>query len=283
MRLKWYGWLGLGVIIVAEVLMFLRVEPVATWFTPIVWTGYILFADALALHLRGESLIHDRLREFLMMPWLSLALWLIFEVYNLRLMNWYYIGVPRHPALRNLAYGWSFATILPAIFETADWLAGVVRFERWRIAPRRFSPFMWALSFVVGLAFVTVPPALPSRLSRFLFGFVWLGFIFLVEPINYQMGAPSLFRQWEEGRLGDTLRFLTAGAVCGLLWEFWNYWALAKWIYAVPFLSDIKIFEMPVVGFLGFPPFALECFVLYHLTRRLLRGDDLWKSKGPRP
>jgi hypothetical protein len=276
MKLGWYGWLGLGIMVVSEGLLLLRVDPVATWFTPIVWTGYLLFADALALQLRGESLIHDSPREFLMMLWLSLGLWLIFEGYNLRLMNWYYTGVPRQPALRNLAYGWSFATIFPAIFETAGWLGGVLKFERLRVTPRRFSPFLWALSFVVGAACVTVPLALPYRLSRFLFAFVWLGFIFLVEPINYQMGAPSLFRQWEEGRLDDTLRFLAAGAVCGLLWEFWNYWALAKWVYAVPFLSEIKIFEMPVLGYLGFPPFALECYVLYHLVRRLLRGDELW-------
>ena len=276
MKLKWYGWLGLGIVVVAMGLMFLRVDPVATWFTPIAWSGYILLADALALRLRGESLIHDRPREFLMMLWLSLGLWLIFEVYNLRLMNWYYVGVPRHSALQGLAFGWSFATIFPGIFETADWLGGVFKLEGVRIAPRRFSPFLWALSFVVGVAFVTIPPALPYCVSRFLFGFVWLGFIFLIEPINYQMGAPSLFRQWEEGRLGDTLRFLAAGAVCGLLWEFWNYWALAKWIYAVPILSEIKIFEMPVLGFLGFPPFALESYVLYRFARRLLRGDELW-------
>ncbi len=276
MRLKWYGWIGLGIVVVAQGLMFLRVDPVATWFMPIVWSGYILFADALALHLRGESLVHDRPREFLMMLWLSLGLWLIFEVFNLRLMNWYYIGVPRQPGLRNLAYGWSFATIFPGIFETADWLGGLLGFERLRSAPRRFSPFLWALSFVLGAACVTIPLALPSRVSRFLFGFVWVGFILLVEPINCYMGAPSLFRQWEEGRLGDTLRFLAAGAVCGLLWEFWNYWALAKWVYAVPILSEVKVFEMPVVGFLGFPPFALGCYALYHFARRLLRGDDVW-------
>jgi hypothetical protein len=29
----------------------------------------------------------------------------------------------------------------------------------------------------------------------------------------------------------------------------------------------MKVFEMPILGFFGFPPFALECFALYHFLR----------------
>jgi len=32
----------------------------------------------------------------------------------------------------------------------------------------------------------------------------------------------------------------------------------------------VKIFEMPVLGFLGFPPFAVECWVIYIFVRSLL-------------
>ena len=58
---------------------------------------------------------------------------------------------------------------------------------------------------------------------------------------------------------------MAGGFACGALWEFWNYWAGSKWIYSVPFFQNWKIFEMPLLGFLGFPPFALECWILYHL------------------
>ena len=44
----------------------------------------------------------------------------------------------------------------------------------------------------------------------------------------------------------------------------------------MPLLSEIKLFEMPVLGFLGFPPFALECYVLYQFAKTALRGDRLW-------
>jgi hypothetical protein len=280
-RFKWYGWLGLAWMVAAEILMFLQIEPVYHWFTPIIWSGYILFADALVLRLRGQSLLHDRLREFVMMAWLSVFFWLIFELYNLRLANWYYVNVPPNPWLRDLAYLWSFATIFPGLFETAEWIGALLNIdlEKPSIPPRRFGGW-WTVSVVVGLAFLTIPPLLPYEISRFLFGFVWLGVIFFLDPINQRLGAPSLIAEWEQGRLGRSLALLGGGAVCGLLWECWNYWAGAKWIYAVPILSDIKLFEMPVLGFLGFPPFCLECYIVYQFARRVLWGR-VWAPTGP--
>jgi hypothetical protein len=59
------------------------------------------------------------------------------------------------------------------------------------------------------------------------------------------------------------LRLLLGGMMIGLLWEALNIGARAKWIYTVPGLEEFKLFEMPVLGFFGFPPFALECFVLW--------------------
>jgi hypothetical protein len=65
---------------------------------------------------------------------------------------------------------------------------------------------------------------------------------------------------------------MLAGLICGLMGEFWNYWAGSRWIYSVPFFGEWKVFEMPVLGFLGFPPFALECWVLYHLIQAVLHS-----------
>jgi hypothetical protein len=59
------------------------------------------------------------------------------------------------------------------------------------------------------------------------------------------------------------------------VWEFWNYWARTKWIYTVPILAEVRIFEMPVPGYLGFPAFALECFAMYAIARRLI-----WRGRG---
>ncbi|HEY72720.1 MAG: hypothetical protein DRJ03_20965 [Chloroflexi bacterium] len=279
MRLKWYGWLGLGIVIVAEICLFARQPFVATWFTPIVWSGYILFADALALRLRGHSLLHDRPREALMMTWISVGCWLLFEVYNLRLQNWGYVGVPERPLERDWAFLWSFATIMPGLFETADVLAGLGFLRDLKTRPRALSPLALAGMIVAGLACVAIPPLLPVPVARYTFGLVWLGFIFLLEPINMQLGVHSPLAEWARGDPRPALRLLGAGMVCGFLWEFWNFWAAAGWRYFVPWPLDFGVyyFRMPVLGLLGFPPFAWESWAMFQLLKRALRGDVLWK------
>ena len=107
--------------------------------------------------------------------------------------------------------------------------------------------------------------------SRYLAAPVWLGFIFLLDPINARLGAASLFADARAGRFDRLINLAASGLLCGLLWEFWNYWSRAKWHYTVPIMEHVKLFEMPLPGFLGFPAFALECFTMYVFVRQLAR------------
>ena len=94
---------------------------------------------------------------------------------------------------------------------------------------------------------------------------LWVGLIYLLDPINLRTGGPSLLGDWRAGRYGRTAALMLGGATCGLLWEFWNYWAIAKWTYHLPFLGAMqgyRYFEMPLLGFMGFLPFACECWVM---------------------
>jgi hypothetical protein len=116
-----------------------------------------------------------------------------------------------------------------------------------------YKPFV-----LTGILFLLLPLVWP----KYFFPLVWLAFIFLLEPVNHKAGAPSLLREWEKGSPRNSYLLLLAGAVCGLLWELWNFRAGSKWIYTVPHAGSLKIFEMPLLGFLGFPPFALECYAM---------------------
>jgi hypothetical protein len=120
-----------------------------------------------------------------------------------------------------------------------------------------------------------VPVLVPVRLGQYLFGVVWVGFVFLLDPLNHWAKGPSLLGDLEAGRTARIKSLLASGMVCGILWEFWNYWAAAKWVYTFPIMQNWKVFEMPLLGYLGFAPFALECFVMYEfvgtLRRQILR------------
>ena len=138
--------------------------------------------------------------------------------------------------------------------------------------------------------------AFPRYLYPLTWGAVWL----IAEPLLYRRDPErSLFAEIARGSWGRIARLMAAGLFAGVLWESFNALARGRWIYTVPFLEHWKIFEMPLVGFLGFPFFALEVWSLYHLlvrhsTRRtllasaafvvlVLSGIDHWTVSSTTP
>jgi hypothetical protein len=275
-----YGYAGLAILAAGEVLMFHRVEPVATFFTPIAWTGYLLAVDAAVFALRGRSRLRSTPREFATMAFLSVPLWLIFEAYNWHLQNWTYVGMPEPLWQQALGSTWAFATIIPALFETADLLAALGFAAKATARGWRYWLGRHNLMVVIGVLFLALPLFLPTRYAAYLFALVWLGFIFLLEPINLARGHDSLLGDVRKNSGQRLYCLLAAGFICGLLWEFWNFWATARWVYIFPIVQEWKVFEMPVPGYLGFPFFALEMFAMYHfVSGELQRLAERGKAK----
>ena len=278
-----YGWVALCALITSQVLLFSGVEVVGYWFFPLAWWPYILAADGLVYKRKGSSLLSRHPREFLLLlPW-SVSFWLIFELFNVALNNWHYVLVPENIVQRWIGYAVSYATVLPGIFETMEVLSAYGLFNKSRVRPISISTSWYAPFLVTGLIFFALPLIWP----QFFFPLVWGIFIFLLEPLNHRLGLPSLMREWQQGSLRTFYLLLVAGAICGLLWEFWNYWALTKWEYSVPYVGWLKVFEMPILGFFGFPPFAVQCYVMMS-TVSLLRQGRGWQDPDkpishPRP
>jgi len=266
-----WGWAGLGVILVAEGLLFWGNRWIAIFITPIAWSGYLLFIDAAVWSLRGESRLGSTPRHFLSLAFWSVPLWLIFEAYNLRLENWAYVGLPDSVLVRCVGSVWSFATIWPAILGTADFVEALGLFRPHAARRLKLSRSTHLGIVLVGLAFVAVPVLAPVSAGRYLFGAVWVGFILLLDPLGYYAKGRSLLRDLETGSTSTLYSLLISGLICGIFWEFWNYWATAKWVYVFPILQGWKVFEMPLPGYLGFPAFALECFVMYEFLGTLRR------------
>lgn len=122
-------------------------------------------------------------------------------------------------------------------------------------------------AIALGIAMLVSPFVVPPAIAPYMAAPVWLGFIFLLDPINTRLGAEPLF---PGGRRDRVVNLALSGLLCGVLWEFWNYWAHAKWHYTVPIMEHIRIFEMPLPGYFGFPAFALECFTMYVFVRRMI-------------
>ena len=272
-----HGIFGIFLLILSEIFLFKKIDPFYRWFYCFAWWSYILTIDAVIYRLKGNSLILSRTKEFLLMiPW-SIFIWLIFEAANLSLENWYYINLPNSTVERWLGYAVAYGTVLPGIFETTELLETILVFKKSPMKKVVISQEGHRVFILLGVLCLVSSVLLP----KYFFPLIWVGFIFLLEPFNYRFGGRSILKDLEEGNPRKIYLLLTSGLICGFLWEFWNFWAHSKWIYTVLFFDEMKGFEMPVLGFLGFPPFAIQAYVMYNCIS-LFRFGRSWEESAYR-
>lgn len=258
---------GLVMLVVSTIGMLRGVEPFATWYYQFSWYSALLAADGVLALLgtagqKGEFFLLGNKRHLLSMLFWSTVAWFFYELLNFRLQNWYYILLPDNLSVRWISTAVAFATVFPAVFLSEALLSagGFAEHVRWRplqVTPRFITLMRWTGAIVMLLVMIW---------PRYFFALVWGATMLMIEPVVYSRTPQnSLLRDLEQGQPGRLLRLLTGGALIGLMWELLNIKARAKWIYTVPFFEELKLFEMPVPGFLGFPPFAVECFILWQL------------------
>jgi len=270
---------GIALITVAEVLLFRGNRFVGKFFTPLIWTGYIILIDGIIASITKSSPLVTRRKEFFISLPLSIVSWYVFEGVNLLLKNWSYVNLPESTIERWIGYVWSYATIFPAIFLTAELIDIFLRKKLngkkgFQLSETSLKTFFFAgfLLFVLTLVYP----------SPYLCPLPWISVLLWFEGMNSHLNFGSFSDEFKKGNYSFFVSLLISGIVAGFLWEFWNYWAITKWNYHVPYLPNVKIFEMPVLGYLGFPPFALECYLMYRFARACVpikcRVDVLGKT-----
>jgi hypothetical protein len=95
---------------------------------------------------------------------------------------------------------------------------------------------------------------------------------FIIEPINIWLGNRSLADWTKKGDWRPVLSLWMGVLLTAFFWEMWNYFSYPKWIYHVAWGGWLHIFEMPLLGYGGYLPFALELYAMYHLVAGMLGG-----------
>jgi hypothetical protein len=248
------------------------VEPFRGYWFDLVWTGFILAADAVVWARAGHSLLHGGGWRVVGMFALSGPFWWAFEVANWRLENWTYVGEhlfsgPARMPLKTL----SFLFVLPALAESRDLLRSFVRFPH---PPALPLPSWTATVLVVGgLACVPLLYFFPDQA----YPLVWLAPLGILDGIAELRGRPSILGLVRAGRAGPVLLLAAAGLGTGILWELWNFGALPFWQYRIPYVGFWHVFEMPILGYLGYPPFILAADAFW----RLFSGGHGGLTEGP--
>jgi hypothetical protein len=262
-RFPWYGWCGLALGAVTWVLAWSRFAWFAAGqahtFLP-VWIAYILVINALTVMRSGRCLMTSYPGAYAVLFPVSAAFWWFFEYLNRYVWNWYYRGVEGMSAGEYAFYATcSFATVLPAVTATAEWLGtfrpfsdgrlcGLARFDVHRPA----NAAILALTAAAGLTGIVFCPGIT-------FPLLWISPLAVFLVMQILMGERTVLDGLGGGDWRQVVRFALAALICGWFWEMWNFHSYAKWVYAVPYVHAFQIFEMPVVGFAGYLPFGLEC------------------------
>ena len=255
-------------------LMLASVEPFHTFFYLFTWWTFIPVIGAINRLKTGESLVFGDGPRFFWMVGCSIVVWLFFEAWNFHLRNWLYYGIIEVTWLRWAAYTLSFATVIPAILETELLLKNFGAIRRLRGPTLRVSPRLLYGCVIVGFVMMVLVVLLP----RYCFPLLWVGIVFILDPLLYHYDREASFLgQARRGAYQRLARLMLAGLLCGVLWEFWNFWSDAKWEYSVPLVDFWHVFEMPLLGYLGFMPFALECYLFWQLFN-IIR--NAWAGTG---
>ena len=214
------------------------------------WTG-----AALVMYGLGGG--YPGVRRHVTLAAASVPVWWWFELVNWRTANWDYVGADRYGGFEYAIFATvSFATVVPAL-DAAWHLFGA----RTRDVPRVTKPSRSALPLIAaGIASHLLIVAFPTVS----FPLVWIGPLLVLAGITAWISGRTLLgdRRW---RWSTAARVALAGLLCGFLWEFWNNWATPKWEYDVPFVDFLHVFEMPLLGYGGYVPFAWSIYVLVGL------------------
>ena len=241
----------------------------ANWFLPGIrtaffffplWLGYILVIDALVYARSGTSIWTRSRTSFVLLFCLSAPVWWLFELINLRTRNWEYLGRELFTTFQfNLLCTIAFSIVIPAMFETAE-LLGSFRWMDWFKSGLavRATPSIFVGLLVIGVATLIATLTWP----KIFYPFVWISLVLMLEPVNYWTGRPHFLQKLRNGDWRLVVSLALGGLVCGFFWEMWNYWSFPKWIYHTPGAGFWRIFEMPLLGYGGYIPFALELFAM---------------------
>ncbi len=207
---------------------------------------------------------------FLLLFPTSAVFWWLFEYLNRFVQNWFYVG----PEFSSWEYFWyatmPFSTVLPAVLGIRDLILSTHslrkifgNFSAYRITHPKALAAVTLVASASGLAGIGVWP-------NILFPLLWVSPLLIILSLQTLMGEDHILCELAAGDWSALVAAASAAIICGVFWEMWNYYSLAKWKYSIPFVHRYLIFEMPLLGYAGYLPFGLECAVIGSMLDRIV-------------
>ncbi len=266
-----HGCIGLFLVVVFWILNWSLSGLRTQWGFFGLWLGYALTIDGIVYYKKATSLLTRNFKKYIGLFLISAPAWWLFEAFNQITNNWIYDG---RQYFTNLQYfllaTLSFSTVMPAVFGTAEF-AGTFKWIKNMKSGVQIKPSNSNIIklFIAGIITLTLIIAFPDHF----FYLIWISIYFLIEPVNILFKNKTLLDYTVNKDWRPIIALALGCLMCGFFWEMWNYYSYPKWIYHLPLVNFMHVFEMPVLGYIGYIPFSLELFALYHLVTGIILKD----------
>ncbi len=262
---------------------------------PIYW-GFVLMIDGwVYVRNGGRSLVSLVPQEIIGIGVASIPGWMLFEYLNFFVDNyWYYPYAGLMGRQEILLYAiFTSSVLMPLCFE---WYC---LFNTYPAFKQRFSfgakiimtEGLKTILLIMGLALLFATGLFPETM----FITLWVAPPIVLAAALDKIGVWTPLRSIGKGNWSPTLLFALTYLLEGFLLECQNYFTVNHgsnamdyvvaplyWKYCIPYVDTLHIFEMPIIGFLGYLPFGVYCWVwwiacaiLLNIPSRFFKEDPL--------
>jgi hypothetical protein len=251
---------------------------------PLFWGAIIFFDGIVYYRTNGRSLINDRPQTLIAIAVCSIGGWAYFEYLNFFVKeNWYYPAGNLISTEQFIVYSLlGSSALLTIAFELYMLLESFPKLAvKYTQGPKLVvSKKVWKIILVLSLLIMFLIGIFPDEM----FFFIWLA------PLLLFLSILEIYNIWtpftpisKTGNWAPFALMCLTYLIQGFFHEFWNYFSAIHlptnevitynpgfWQYSIPYVNVLHVFEMPVLGFFGYLPFGLYCWVAWLLFAELL-------------
>lgn len=259
----------------------------------LLWWSFAFMIDGVVfMRTGGRSLASIRHRELVGIAFASILGWMIFEYFNFFVDdNWYYPQGKQLAASEFLCFSMLASTaVFPISFEFYSLFNTFEGFKKKYsngpkiVLPNWFKNALFAICFLIMFAISYFPDVL--------FFTVWLCPLVLLALMLNRFNIWSPFTPIKDGNWSPLLLIALSWVVAGLFVECWNYFSATHvgeaiitentlyWAYSVPYVNTLHLFEMPLLGYLGYLPYGVYAGIWWITFAFLLNIPTQFSEDG---
>lgn len=253
---------------------------------PLFWSAVFVVDGLVYYRTIGKSIINTRPHTIIAIAVCSIGGWTYFEYLNFFVKeNWYYPSGNLISTEQFIIYSLLGSTgLLTIVFEMYTLLKSFKHLAvKYSQGPKvNISRKTWKIIYVISLFIMLMISVLPDQL----FFILWLGPLFALLAILSLQNTWTPFTPLAKGNWTPVALVCLAYLIQGFFYEGWNYFSAIHlehnqvisynpgfWMYSVPYVDKFHIFEMPILGYFGYLPFGLFCWVAWLVFANLLGID----------